>query len=356
MADALSGTTVLITGGTGTFGNTMTRRLLTGDCAEIRVFSRDEAKQDDMRRRLCDPRLRFYLGDVRDRASVERACRGVDHVFHAAALKQVPSCEFFPLEAVRTNVLGSANVIDAARVNRVRTVVCLSTDKAVYPINAMGISKALMEKVAQAYSRQGQSGDTVVCSVRYGNVLCSRGSVVPLFIEQLKNGLPLTLTNPRMTRFVMSVDDAIRLVEHSFVAAVPGDLFIRKAPAASLETIARAVSALFGVDEPKVSIIGARHGEKLYETLLGREEAVRAEDQGEFFRIPIDDRGLNYQIYFDQGAGAVGPASEYHSHNAEQLSVDAVARTLRRTPEVHAELGTLGTLGTLGIDEAACVA
>lgn len=350
MLDALSGTTVLITGGTGTFGNTMARRLLAGDCGEVRVLSRDEAKQDDMRRRLCDPRLRFYLGDIRDRTSVARACQAVDYVFHAAALKQVPSCEFFPLEAVRTNVLGSANVIDAASASGVRTVVCLSTDKAVYPINAMGISKALMEKVAQAYSRQGQSGDTVVCSVRYGNVLCSRGSVVPLFIEQLKSGLPLTLTNPRMTRFLMSVDDAVRLVEHAFVTAAPGDLFVRKAPAASLETIARGVSTLFGLDEPKVSVIGSRHGEKLYETLVGREEATRAEDQGEFFRIPIDDRGLNYQIYFDQGDDGAQPASEYHSHNAEQLSAEAVAEILRRTPEVHAHLGTVG------VDEEVCVA
>jgi UDP-N-acetylglucosamine 4,6-dehydratase len=342
MLDELFGATVLITGGTGTFGNTMARRLLAGDCAEVRVFSRDEAKQDDMRRRLCDPRLRFYLGDVRDHAAVAAACRGVDYVFHAAALKQVPSCEFFPLEALRTNVLGSANVIDAARASGVRTVVCLSTDKAVYPINAMGISKALMEKVAQAYARQGQSGDTVVCSVRYGNVLCSRGSVVPLFAEQLKNGLPLTITNPRMTRFLMSVDEAVRLVEHAFVSAEPGDLFIRKAPAATVEVIARAVAQLFRVGEPKLSIIGARHGEKLYETLVGREEAVRAEDQGEFFRIPIDDRGLNYQLYFDEGDESAHLATEYNSHNAERLSEESVTEVLRQTSEIRAELTAQG--------------
>lgn len=338
MLDEVSGATILITGGTGTFGNTMARRLLAGDCAEVRVFSRDEAKQDDMRRRLCDPRLRFYLGDVRDHAAITPACRDVDYVFHAAALKQVPSCEFFPLEAVRTNVLGSANVIDAARAAGVRTVVCLSTDKAVYPINAMGISKALMEKVAQSYSRHGQSGATVVCSVRYGNVLCSRGSVVPLFVEQLRNGLPLTITNPRMTRFLMSVDDAVRLVEHAFVSAVPGDLYIRKAPAATVEVIANAVAQLFGISEPKLSVIGARHGEKLYETLVGREEAVRAEDQGEFFRIPIDDRGLNYQLYFEQGDDGAPLATEYNSHNAERLDQDAVAKVLRQTSEVRTEL------------------
>lgn len=338
MLDEISGATILITGGTGTFGNTMARRLLAGDCAEVRIFSRDEAKQDDMRRRLCDPRLRFYLGDVRDHAAIAPACRDVDYVFHAAALKQVPSCEFFPLEAVRTNVLGSANVIDAARAAGVRTVVCLSTDKAVYPINAMGISKALMEKVAQSYSRQGQSGATVVCSVRYGNVLCSRGSVVPLFIEQLRNGLPLTITNPWMTRFLMSVDDAVRLVEHAFVSAVPGDLYIRKAPAATVEVIAQAVAQLFGISEPKLSVIGARHGEKLYETLVGREEALRAEDQGEFFRIPIDDRGLNYQLYFEQGDAGAPLATEYNSHNAERLDQDAVAKVLRQTAEVRTEL------------------
>jgi UDP-glucose 4-epimerase len=342
MLDRLNGATVLITGGTGTFGNTMAQRLLIGDCAEVRVFSRDEAKQDDMRRRLSDARLRFYLGDVRDPGAVARACQDVDYVFHAAALKQVPSCEFFPLEAMKTNVLGSANIIDAARACGVRTVVCLSTDKAVYPINAMGISKALMEKVAQSYARQAQSGDTVVCAVRYGNVLCSRGSVVPLFIEQLRNGLPLTVTNPRMTRFLMSVDEAVRLVQHAFVAAVPGDVFIRKAPAATVDVIARAVARTLGVDDPKLSVIGARHGEKLYETLVGREEAVRAEDQGEFFRIPIDDRGLNYQLYFDRGDEGANLSAEYNSHNAERLDELAVVDILRQTAEVRAELTTQG--------------
>ncbi len=350
MTGRLSGATVLITGGTGTFGRTMAGRLLTGDCAEVRVLSRDETKQDDMRRQFTDDRLRFHLGSVRDPDTVDRACRRVDYVFHAAALKQVPSCEFFPIEALRTNALGSANVMEAARANGVRTVVCLSTDKAVYPINAMGMSKALMEKIAQAYSREGWAtvahrrsaagtgaGGTVVCVVRYGNVLCSRGSVVPLFVEQLGRGLPLTITNPRMTRFLMSIDEAMRLVEHAFVAASPGDLFVRKAPASTVEVIARAVARLLGT-EPELKIIGTRHGEKLYETLVSREEASRAEDQGDYFRIPTDDRGLNYHLYFDQGVEGADLATEYTSHNAERLDEDAVAAMLRRTPEFQAVL------------------
>jgi UDP-glucose 4-epimerase len=341
MNEDLSGATVLITGGTGTFGATMTQRLLAGDCGEVRIFSRDEAKQDAMRRRWRDDRLRLYLGDVRDPAAVARACQGVDYIFHAAALKQVPSCEFFPLEAVRTNVLGSANVIEAGRTNGVRSVVCLSTDKAVYPINAMGLSKALMEKVAQAYSREGASGETVVSTVRYGNVLCSRGSVVPLFVEFIKDGLPLTVTNPRMTRFLMSVDDAVELVEYAFVSAAHGDVLVRKAPASTVEVIARAVARLFDV-EPKVRVIGTRHGEKLYETLVGREEAARAEDQGEYFRIPIDDRSLNYQLYFGEGVDRADVAQEYSSDNAERLDEEAVAKILRQTTEVRAELAARG--------------
>lgn len=341
MTVPLAGVRVLITGGTGSFGKTMTRRLLAGDCGQIRILSRDEAKQDDMRRRFADERLRFYLGDVRDPDAVDRACHGVDYVFHAAALKQVPSCEFFPLEAVRTNVLGSANAIAAARRHGVRTIVCLSTDKAVYPINAMGMSKALMEKLVQAHARDGQSGGTVVCGVRYGNVLCSRGSVVPLFVEQIRAGRPLTITNPRMTRFLMSIDDAVGLVEHAFVSAAPGDLFVRKAPAGTVECIAQALCRLFDV-EPKLDIIGTRHGEKLYETLVGREEAARAEDQGEFFRIPVDDRGLNYQLYFERGDERAELAGEYSSHNAERLDADAVAKVLRQTSEIQAELAALG--------------
>ncbi len=337
MGEKLSDATVLITGGTGTFGTTMAQRLLADECGQVRILSRDESKQDAMRRRFLDDRLRFYLGDVRDPSSVDRACRGVDYVFHAAALKQVPSCEFFPLEAVLTNVVGSANVIEAARTNAVRTVVCLSTDKAVYPINAMGMSKALMEKVAQAFARNVVPSDTAVCTVRYGNVLCSRGSVVPLFVELLRQGLPLTVTNPRMTRFLMSIEDAVRLVEHAFTHAVCGDLFVWKAPASTIATIAQAVGTLFGID-PAVQIIGTRHGEKLYETLVAREEAARAEDQGNYFRIPVDDRGLNYQLYFDQGDRYAEHAQEYSSHNAEQLDEDAVVKILGQTPEIRAEL------------------
>jgi UDP-N-acetylglucosamine 4,6-dehydratase/5-epimerase len=336
VSDQLSGASVLITGGTGSFGTTMVRRLLTGDCGEVRILSRDEAKQEDMRRRMPDSRLRFHLGDVRDPDAVRRACRDVDYVFHAAALKQVPSCEFFPLEAVRTNVLGSANVIEAARTTGVRTVVCLSTDKAVYPVNAMGMSKALMEKLAQSSSRH-HSGDTVTCSVRYGNVLCSRGSVVPLFAEQIRNGEPLTVTDPRMTRFLMSIDEAVQLVDHAFTTARPGDMFVRKAPASTIEVLAHAVARLFEV-EPKTNVIGTRHGEKLYETLLSREESVRAEDQGEYFRVPIDDRGLNYPQYIDEGDQSLNTAGEYTSHNTERLDEDGVAKLLADLPEMRAEL------------------
>jgi UDP-N-acetylglucosamine 4,6-dehydratase/5-epimerase len=337
MRHTLTGARVLITGGTGSFGKTMARRLLAGDCDEVHVLSRDEAKQDDMRRQFGDDRLRFHLGDIRDLHTVEVACRGVDYVFHAAALKQVPSCEFFPLEAVRTNVMGSANVVEAARANGVRTVVCLSTDKAVYPINAMGMSKALMEKIAQAASRNGQTSDTVVCSVRYGNVLYSRGSVVPLFVELIKNSAPLTVTEPSMTRFLMSIDEAVGLVEHAFTSAVPGDTFIRKAPASTIDVLARSVARLFDA-EPKINVIGVRHGEKLHETLLSREEVARAEDQGQFFRIPLDDRGGNYELYFDKGDERVGATEEYTSDNTVRLDEEATMDVLRRIPEVRAEL------------------
>lgn len=327
--------TVLITGGTGSFGRAMARRLLQGGGdGQIRILSRDETKQDDMRRQFADDRLRFYLGDVRDLGTVSRAMRGVDHVFHAAALKQVPSCEFFPIEAVRTNVLGSANVVEAAHGNGVRTVVCLSTDKAVYPVNAMGMSKALMEKVAQAWSRNGQSGDTTVCSVRYGNVLYSRGSVVPLFVDQTRRGGPLTVTDPGMTRFLMSLEEAVELVEHAFASAVPGDLFVRKAPASTVAVLARAVTSLF---DPTVgtSEIGTRHGEKRYETLVSREEMVRAEDQGDYFRIPIDDRGLNYGDYFTDGDKRVADVAEYTSHNTERLDVEGVRAVLLDLEEIR---------------------
>jgi UDP-glucose 4-epimerase len=337
MTGGIAGAHFLITGGTGSFGTTMTRRLLAAGCGQVRVLSRDEAKQDRMRRRLADDRLRFYLGDVRDPDTVARACRGVEYVFHAAALKQVPSCEFFPLEAVRTNVLGSANVVEAARAGGVRTVVCLSTDKAVYPINAMGMSKALMEKVAQAHSRTRPPGDPVVCTVRYGNVLCSRGSVVPLFVDQLRAGQPLTITDPGMTRFLMSLDDAVGLVEQAFRCAEPGDLFVRKAPASTVEVLARAVARLVSA-EPALDVIGVRHGEKRHETLVAREEMVRAQDRGEFFRIPVDDPGLDYSRYVEEGDGTLAPVEEYASHNAERLDEEAVVKILQQTSEFRALL------------------
>lgn len=338
----LDGARVLITGGTGSFGSAMARRLLTGSVEELRILSRDENKQDSMRRTFGDDRLRFYLGDVRDLATVEKACRGVDYVFHAAALKQVPSCEFFPLEALRTNVVGSANVIDAAHANDVRSVVCLSTDKAVYPINAMGMTKALMEKVAQAFTRNGQTAGTTVSTVRYGNVLYSRGSVVPLFIEQVKAGRPLTITDPDMTRFLMSLAEAVALVEHAFVHATPGDLFVRKAPASTVQVLAEAVRELFGAPNDDIQVIGTRHGEKLYETLVSREEMSRAQDQGDFYRIPVDDRGLNYDIFFNEGDTALEIADEYTSHNTERMDRDGVIRALLDLPEVAVELAATG--------------
>jgi UDP-N-acetylglucosamine 4,6-dehydratase len=341
MTCSFSNTRVLITGGTGSFGGAMARRLLAAGCGEVRVFSRDEAKQDAMRRRLGDDRLRFYLGDVRDLDTVVRACRGVDYVFHAAALKQVPSCEFFPVEAVRTNVFGTVNVVEAARAGGVRMVVCLSTDKAVYPINAMGMSKALMEKVAQAYARAQPVGDPVVCTVRYGNVLCSRGSVVPLFIEQLRGGLPLTVTDPRMTRFLMSVDDAVSLVEQAFRIAEPGDLFVRKAPASTIEVLARAVARLFGVT-PELNVIGVRQGEKRHETLVNWEEMARAQDRGDFFRIPVGERGLDYSRYVETGEDGSSTYREYASYNAERLDEEAVKKVLLQTSELRAWLDPAG--------------
>ena len=321
-----AGRKVLITGGTGSFGSTVTRGLLQGPIDEIRILSRDEAKLDDMRRRLGDDRVRFYVGDVRDPGSVREAMDGVDYVFHAAALKQVPSCEFFPLEAVRTNVLGSANVIEASNKNEVRSVVCLGTDKAAYPVNAMGMSKAMMEKVAQAFARNNPTANTVVSTVRYGNVMMSRGSVIPLFLEQARAGVPLTVTDPRMTRFLMSLDEAVLLVEHAFVHARPGDLFIRKAPASTIEDLAKAVARSVGA-EPTVKVIGTRHGEKLYETLATREELARAEDQGDYFRVSVDARNLNYGEYFDEGETRTAH-EDYHSHNTERLGVEAVTELL----------------------------
>lgn len=325
--------TILVTGGTGSFGSTVVARMLrTKPNTEIRVFSRDELKQHEMREALSDDRVRFYIGDVRDRDSVERVMTGVDLVFHAAALKQVPSCEFFPMEAVRTNVHGSSNVIESAHAHGVRSVVCLGTDKAVYPINAMGMSKAMMEKVAQAFARNNPGSDTTVSTVRYGNVLASRGSVIPLFVDQLRQGRPLTLTDPQMTRFLMSLDDAVELVEHAFEHAAPGDLFIRKAPASTIHDLAIAVAELIGV-KPDLRIIGTRHGEKLYETLATREELARADDDGEFFRVPVDARDLNYSQFFDEGDRVTTEIDDYHSHNTRRLDVESVKSLLEKLPE-----------------------
>jgi UDP-N-acetylglucosamine 4,6-dehydratase/5-epimerase len=333
MTDArnIAGSTILVTGGTGSFGGTMVRRLLAGAAAEVRIFSRDELKQDQMRRDLGDPRVRFYIGDVRDYSSVDRATRGVDYVFHAAALKQVPSCEFFPLEAVRTNVLGSANVIEASNANSVRSVVCLGTDKAAYPINAMGMSKAMMEKVAQAFARNNPTARTVVSTVRYGNVMMSRGSVIPLFVEQARAGRPMTVTDPSMTRFLMSLDDAVALVEHAFTSARPGDLFVRKAPASTVGDLATAVALAMG-REPSIKVIGTRHGEKLFETLATREELTRAEEESDYFRVPVDARNLNYGEYFEEGDISQGAVDDYHSHNTDRLDVDGVVAILQSQP------------------------
>nr|WP_281363803.1 polysaccharide biosynthesis protein [Nocardioides daedukensis] len=330
----------MVTGGTGSFGSTMIRRLLNTDVREVRIFSRDELKQDDMRRALNDSRVRFYIGDVRDYDSVDRATRGVDFVFHAAALKQVPSCEFFPLEAVKTNVLGSHNVIEASNANGVAKVVCLGTDKAVYPVNAMGISKAMMEKTAQAFARNNPTANTVVSTVRYGNVMASRGSVIPLFIEQIKAGKPLTLTDPEMTRFLMSLDEAVYLVEHAFEHAQPGDLFVRKAPASTVRDLATAVAELAGADTD-LQVIGTRHGEKLYETLATREELARASDQGDYYRVPVDARDLNYSQYFEEGEKAVESVDDYHSHNTERLDVGGVKDLLNSLPAFKVLLETL---------------
>ena len=331
--------TVLVTGGTGSFGSTMVRRLLDSDVRQVRILSRDELKQHEMRQALNDSRVRFYLGDVRDEDSVRRATRGVDFVFHAAALKQVPSCEFFPLEAVRTNVLGSANVIEASDANGVHSVVCLGTDKAAYPVNAMGMSKALMEKVAQAFARNNPTASTTVSTVRYGNVMMSRGSVIPLFVEQARSPVPMTVTDPKMTRFLMSLDDAVHLVEHAFEHARPGDLFIRKAPASTVEDLAVAVASALGV-APDLQVIGTRHGEKLYETLATREELARSEDQGDYFRVAVDARDLNYDEYFDEGDLHESEIDDYHSHNTDRLGVDEVVDLLQGLPDFRRLVGT----------------
>lgn len=333
--------TVAITGGTGSFGSSMAGHLLERGVHRIHIFSRDEAKQDDMRKRFSDPRLRFFLGDVRDYDSVREAFVGVDYVFHAAALKQVPSCEFFPQQAVRTNVQGSHNVIEAASAAGVRSMVCLSTDKAVYPVNAMGMSKALMEKTAQAFARNHPHSMTTVSITRYGNVMYSRGSVIPLFIEQLRAGRPLTITEPTMTRFLMSLRESVELVEHAFTHAQPGDLFVRKAPACTIQVLAEAVAALMGIDEPVINTIGARHGEKLHETLLSREEMINTDDQGDYFRVPLDARSLEYELYFEEGDQRGGKLCDYTSANTERLDVDATKDLLLRLPEMQRMVGVL---------------
>lgn len=322
---------LLITGGTGSFGNAVLRRFLSSDLREIRVFSRDEKKQDDMRKRYNSPKLKFYIGDVRDARSVEQAMRGVDYVFHAAALKQVPSCEFHPMQAVRTNVLGTENVLEAAIQAGVKRVVCLSTDKAVYPINAMGISKAMMEKVMVAASRNLENTNTVICGTRYGNVMASRGSVIPLFVDQVLTGKPITITDPSMTRFMMTLADAVDLVLYAFKHGNNGDIFVQKAPAATVETLAKAILQVMGQPEYPVNVIGTRHGEKLYEALLSREEMINAEDMGEYFRVSPDGRDLNYGKYFEEGELKLTDNShgeDYNSHNTTRLDVDGMKALL----------------------------
>ncbi|MDP4837629.1 MAG: polysaccharide biosynthesis protein [Burkholderiales bacterium] len=323
--------TLMITGGTGSFGNAVLQRFLSSDISQIRIFSRDEKKQDDMRTRYNHPKLKFYLGDVRDPLSIEHAIRGVDFVFHAAALKQVPSCEFHPMQAVSTNVLGAENVLKAAVNFGVKRVVCLSTDKAVYPINAMGISKALMEKVMVASSRNLEGTETIISGTRYGNVMASRGSVIPLFIKQVREGKPITITDPEMTRFMMTLSDAVDLVMYAFEHGNNGDIFVQKAPAVTVETLARAILELIGKPDHPIQIIGTRHGEKLYEALLGREEMARAEDLGGYFRIPPDGRDLNYAKYVDSGEASLTRSAhgeDYNSHNTLRLDIEGTKRLL----------------------------
>jgi UDP-N-acetylglucosamine 4,6-dehydratase len=319
--------TILISGGTGSFGNAVLRRFLDTDIQEIRIFSRDEKKQDDMRKFYNNEKLKFYLGDVRDAQSVRNATQNVDYIFHAAALKQVPSCEFYPLEAVKTNILGTENILDAAIRSGVERVVCLSTDKAVYPINAMGLSKAMMEKVLIAKSRLSDS--TVICATRYGNVMASRGSVIPLFVEQIKSGKPITITDPNMTRFMMTLEESVELVLFAFKNGNPGDIFVQKAPATTIGQLARSISELLEVPDHPINIIGTRHGEKLFEVLLSREEMVKAEDMGDFYRVVPDLRDLNYGKYFEEGEVKVTRAVDYNSHNTEQLSPEGVKALLQ---------------------------
>lgn len=328
--------TLLITGGTGSFGNAVLNRFLETDIKEIRIFSRDEKKQDDMRKKYSNPKLKFYIGDVRDYNSILNATRGVDYVYHAAALKQVPSCEFHPMEAVKTNVLGTENVLEAAITNGVKRVVCLSTDKAVYPINAMGISKAMMEKVMVAKSRNLEGTDTVICGTRYGNVMASRGSVIPLFADLIKVGKPITITDPNMTRFMMTLEDAVDLVLYAFENGKNGDIFVQKAPAATIETLAIAMKQLLNVSEHAVNVIGTRHGEKLYEALLSREEMVAAEDHGDYYRIPPDLRDLNYGKFVEDGDARISQYEDYNSHNTDRLDVEGMKTLLLKLAMIRA--------------------
>lgn len=329
-----AGKVLLITGGTGSFGNAILRRFLKSDLKEIRILSRDEKKQDDMRKKYNDPKLKFFIGDVRDYQSVLNAVRGTDFIYHAAALKQVPSCEFHPMEAVKTNVIGTDNVLEAAINCNVKRVVCLSTDKAVYPINAMGISKAMMEKVIVAKSRGSES--TVICATRYGNVMASRGSVIPLFVEQIREGKPITITDPSMTRFMMTLDDAVDLVLYAFQHGSPGDIFVQKAPASTIENLARSLVSLMSKPDHEIRIIGTRHGEKLYEALLSREEMAAAEDLGNYYRVPPDLRDLNYGKFVEQGETRISEATDYNSHNTERLDEAGMRALLMKLPFIQA--------------------
>jgi UDP-N-acetylglucosamine 4,6-dehydratase len=331
----LSDKTLLITGGTGSFGNAVLNAYLNSDIKEIRIFSRDEKKQDDMRHALQSNKVKYFIGDVRDKHSLQYAMEGVDYIFHAAALKQVPSCEFYPIEAVKTNVIGTENVLDAAIANNVEKVICLSTDKAVQPINAMGISKAMMEKVAVAKARVAKK--TLITSTRYGNVMASRGSVIPLFIHQIKNGLPLTITNPDMTRFMMSLNQAVELVMFAFENAQTGDIFVQKAPAATIGQLAEVIKDIFHAKN-EIKVIGTRHGEKLYETLLTREERIKSEDMGEYFRVFPDDRDLNYAKYFSEGDVKIKEVEDYHSHNTKRLTNEGLKNMLLDLDYVKKEL------------------
>jgi len=331
-----SGKTLLITGGTGSFGNAVLKRFLHSDIAEIRIFSRDEKKQDDMRRRLQSDKIKYFIGDVRDINSVNNAMRGVDFVFHAAALKQVPSCEFFPLEAVKTNIVGAGNVMESAIRNDVKRVVVLSTDKAVYPINAMGMSKAMMEKVMVAKARN--SNKTILTGTRYGNVMASRGSVIPLFVDQIKQGKDLTITDPSMTRFMMTLDDAVDLVLFAFKNGLPGDIFVQKSPASTIEDLAKALKSLYKSEDNDIKIIGTRHGEKLYESLVNKEDMLKAIDMGDYYRIPSDNRDLNYEKYFSKGEEDVSKIEDYHSHNTHRLDVEGTKELLLKLESIKQDM------------------